>query len=521
MGQVWLARDERSGLDVALKIVAREGKSSASRRARGPRGRGPPPPTLPAHLRARPRSQPRLHRLRVRPRPDDAPGAARRRARRPPARSRWPARSLEALAHAHGRGIIHRDVKPSNVLLAESDGIDVRLLDFGLAQMAEFDTLTALGDVPGTLAYVSPERLLGKTATRRPTSGRVGVMLWESLAGEHPFREAILPETSRAHPARRPAARERCAPTSRRAAAKPCRSALVLNPARRPSAGSSPDDLREPAAETPAQGSGGSDRNAARGERGRVHVSAALRDRLLPGALAASATGWVADDAAVLPVRLAARASPLAAATLGLAAPRAGLAFVLASVGPSRSRTSRWGWRPSTRCSPSRWLALSWSDARSGLLARDRAAARPLRRPRRCCHSRRRSHAALCDAPHRPRPGARWPRSSPDFRHVPLPFATQRPRSGSGSPAPSARAQSPRALAGAPRPSAVLGRGARARLRNSGFLYLARTAARGLPPRSARRSWPRPRSSHRRPPSLPLIGAAWLTAAALALEPSN
>ena len=66
-------------------------------------------------------------------------------------------------------------MKPSNVLLAESDRIDVRLLDFGLAQMAEFDTLTAVGDVPGTLTYVSPERLRRQDRDAPPpTSGRSG-----------------------------------------------------------------------------------------------------------------------------------------------------------------------------------------------------------------------------------------------------------------------------------------------------------------------------------------------------------
>src|SRR5581483_1475259 len=103
----------------------------------------------------------------------------------------------EALAHAHARGIVHRDVKPSNVLLAESGEIDVRLLDFGLAQMAEFDTLTAMGDVPGTLAYISPERLHGRPATEAADVWAVGVVLWEALAGRHPFWSDDLPETSR------------------------------------------------------------------------------------------------------------------------------------------------------------------------------------------------------------------------------------------------------------------------------------------------------------------------------------
>src|SRR5205814_1127437 len=56
------------------------------------------------------------------------------------------AQVLEGLAHAHARGIVHRDVKPSNVLLAEGEGLSARLLDFGLAQLAEEESLTATGD---------------------------------------------------------------------------------------------------------------------------------------------------------------------------------------------------------------------------------------------------------------------------------------------------------------------------------------------------------------------------------------
>ena len=97
------------------------------------------------------------------------------------------AQILEGLAHAHGRGIVHRDVKPSNVLLADEDAISVRLLDFGLAQFDEAETLTAVGDVPGTLAYISPERLRGEEACSASDVWAVGILLWEALAGKHPF----------------------------------------------------------------------------------------------------------------------------------------------------------------------------------------------------------------------------------------------------------------------------------------------------------------------------------------------
>src|SRR3977135_1184236 len=196
MGQVWLARDERSGLDVALKIVAREGKTGhrAEREARAA-----------ASLRHE-RCQRILSLARdpshVYIAYEYIPGRTLREAMRAGeiddrAALQVAAQISDALAHAHGKGIVHRDVKPSNVLLAESERIDVRLLDFGLAQMAEFDTLTALGDVPGTLAYISPERLQGLTATSAADIWGVGVLLWEALAGEHPFWGGDLVETSR------------------------------------------------------------------------------------------------------------------------------------------------------------------------------------------------------------------------------------------------------------------------------------------------------------------------------------
>src|SRR5881392_3063850 len=196
MGHVWLARDEENGLDVALKMVGREGKSAtrAEREAKAA-----------AALR-HPHCQ-RIYALARDPAHvfiayEYVPGRTMRQALAAGelddrAAVETAAQVLEALAHAHRRGIVHRDVKPSNVLLAEGDALDVRLLDFGLAQMAEFDTLTAIGDVPGTLAYVSPERLRGEQATAATDVWAVGVMLWEALAGEHPFWAGGAGETSR------------------------------------------------------------------------------------------------------------------------------------------------------------------------------------------------------------------------------------------------------------------------------------------------------------------------------------
>jgi len=93
----------------------------------------------------------------------------------------------DGLHLAHGHGLFHGVVKPSNVMLADGPDVSVRLLDFGLALVTEEETLTAAGDVPGTLAYISPERLTGKTAGPETDVWSAGVLLWEALAGRHPF----------------------------------------------------------------------------------------------------------------------------------------------------------------------------------------------------------------------------------------------------------------------------------------------------------------------------------------------
>ena len=76
--------------------------------------------------------------------------------------------------------------------------MSVRVLDFGLAQIQEAETLTAQGDVPGTLAYIAPERLAGAETTEAADVWAVGVMLWEALAGRHPFWRSSLLDTARA-----------------------------------------------------------------------------------------------------------------------------------------------------------------------------------------------------------------------------------------------------------------------------------------------------------------------------------
>nr|WP_258806109.1 PASTA domain-containing protein [Pseudarthrobacter sp. NS4] len=90
---------------------------------------------------------------------------------------------VEGLAAAHAAGFIHRDVKPENVLIAD-DG-RIKIGDFGLARAVS--TSTSSGTLLGTVAYVSPELVLGKPADARSDVYSVGIMLFEMLTGQQPF----------------------------------------------------------------------------------------------------------------------------------------------------------------------------------------------------------------------------------------------------------------------------------------------------------------------------------------------
>jgi serine/threonine-protein kinase len=91
----------------------------------------------------------------------------------------------EALCHAHGLGIIHRDVKPENVMVRK-DGV-LKLMDFGVAQVVDLERMTVTGQILGSPAYMAPEVLDGRTLDFRSDVFSVGVMLYQMATGVLPF----------------------------------------------------------------------------------------------------------------------------------------------------------------------------------------------------------------------------------------------------------------------------------------------------------------------------------------------
>jgi Protein kinase domain len=355
-GSVWLARDERNGLDVALKIVPREGKAGtrAEREAEA-LARLRHPRCLRAYACAGDDRNVYIayeyvpgRTLRDRIRAGEVGDAA---------AVEIAAQILEGLAHAHANGIVHRDVKPTNVLVADGPEIEVRLLDFGLAQFAEAETLTASGDVPGTLAYISPERLQGQEASFAADIWGVGVLLWEALVGYHPFWSSSPVETARRIEAGAPPL-DSVRPDLPRALIDAIGRALAVDPERRPSALQLAQRLRDATAA----------RRRRNGQRAPMpRLQAPPVGRSVAGAAAAVFT---AGTAALVPFYPAGWAWGLAAlaGTLSLLRPRLGLAFALAAAVLPLGNVS-FALAVAYSVAALAWIVATWRRPEEGLFA--------------------------------------------------------------------------------------------------------------------------------------------------------
>lgn len=113
------------------------------------------------------------------------------------------AQVAQGLAYAHEHGIVHRDVKPSNIMVVR-DG-HVKITDFGIARMASSAVRTQTGMVLGSPKYMSPEQVMGKAIDQRSDIFSLGVVLYEMLTGQAPFKgdnvNAIMYQTLNTVPA--------------------------------------------------------------------------------------------------------------------------------------------------------------------------------------------------------------------------------------------------------------------------------------------------------------------------------
>ena len=110
---------------------------------------------------------------------------------------RWLREAASALDAAHDAGIVHRDIKPGNLLLDDRDRLAIA--DFGIARLALEDQLTATGQVLGTASYISPEQAVGKPATAASDRYALAVVAFELLTGSRPFQAEHFAAQARAH----------------------------------------------------------------------------------------------------------------------------------------------------------------------------------------------------------------------------------------------------------------------------------------------------------------------------------
>ncbi len=105
--------------------------------------------------------------------------------------------ACDALSHAHAQGVVHRDIKPQNILVTRKP-YQAKLVDFGIARLLDEKTMTASGDVLGTLAYMAPEQADGRRPGPEADVYSLALTLYEGWAGEHPLLRGSAAATARA-----------------------------------------------------------------------------------------------------------------------------------------------------------------------------------------------------------------------------------------------------------------------------------------------------------------------------------
>ncbi|HJV05000.1 MAG TPA: protein kinase [Actinomycetota bacterium] len=119
---------------------------------------------------------------------------------------------LAALEAAHGHGLVHRDVKPGNIMLTPAG--TVKVMDFGIARSADAETLTGSGTVVGSASYLSPEQVRGRDVDRRSDLYSLGCVLYEALAGRPPFTGPSAVSVAHQHVSAKPVPLSRLVPVS-------------------------------------------------------------------------------------------------------------------------------------------------------------------------------------------------------------------------------------------------------------------------------------------------------------------